>query len=570
MSNLEMSGDDLSSHQNLLNKDDKFSINKIITSIHRRKEEEETADLAKKLPLPYLNLVNYQPEPKVVGIIPKDLAISGRVFSFKKEGQNIYLAVSDLTNPQTLKALELLKEQDSHKFIPVLVSKSSMDYLLAIYDVFSPQERVQGDIKITAETQTSSVKAIKDWQTSKTGLSDIPVTQLFEMILASATSYQATDIHIEPEKTAIHLRFRIDNMLQDIVELPSPSLNGIINRIKLLADLKLNIKESSQDGRFSIQASDTGYDIRVSILPTSYGESVVMRLLPQKGKFISLKELGLTGKNAEIVERIIKQPNGLILNTGPTGSGKTTTLYAILNEINSPDKKIITIEDPIEYKLEGISQSQVNIDEDYTFANGLKAILRQDPDVILVGEIRDKETANIAINASLTGHLVLSTLHTNDAAGAIPRLADLGLKPEYFIESILAVIAQRLVRKICIKCAENYTPSEEKLKIISKEIDALPSTISKPTIPAQLKRYNPEKSKGCPVCNGLGYKGVLGIFEILQVNEAITKAVLAGTTIGDIKKLAIENGMITLKQDGLLKVFESITTIEEINRVTGS
>lgn len=569
MSPLKMSTDDLSNHQNILNKDNKLSISKIITSIHRRKEEEETAALAEKFSLPHLNLVNYQPEPKVVGIVPKDLAITGRVFSFKKEGHSIYLALSDLTNPQTLKALELLKDQKDRNFIPVLVSKSSMDYLLAIYDVFSPQERIQGDIQITSDTQTTSVKAIKNWQAYQVEHSDMPITQLFEIILASATSYQATDVHIEPTKDRVHLRFRIDGMLQDMIDLPLPKLSGIINRIKLLSKLKLNIRESSQDGRFSIKASDTNYDIRVSILPTNYGESAVLRLLPQKGKFISLEKLGLTGTNAPVIDQIIKQPNGLILNTGPTGSGKTTTLYAILDKINSPDKKIITIEDPIEYKLVGITQSQVNPEEDYTFANGLKAILRQDPDVILVGEIRDKETANIAINASLTGHLVLSTLHTNDAAGAIPRLADLGLKPEYFIEAILAVIAQRLVRRICSECAEIYTPSSAELKEITTEIDGLPTNITKPVIPAQLKRYNPEKSRTCPVCNGLGYKGMLGIFEILRVNEAIIKAVLGGATIGDIKKLAIENGMITLKQDGISKVLAGITTMEEINRVTG-
>ena len=567
-SQLNMPDDELKRHQLKLQNENILPTDKVVKDIRRRKEEEETQELAKKFSLPYLNLSNYQPEAGIVNIIPKELVEQNKIFAFKKEGMNVYLAVSDLHSIKTVDALETLQAQDEYTFIPVLVSESSMKYLTSIYDTFAPKIRVEDKIEISEKEQKTAEQTIKKWRTSSKLIKDVPTSQLFEIILASATQMDASDIHIEPTKDSTHLRFRIDGVLQDVVDLPIASLKSLISRIKILSDLKLNITESSQDGRFSFKAGTISYDTRVSILPTAYGESAVLRLLPQEGKFISLDQLGLVGQNAKIINSIIKQPNGLILNTGPTGSGKTTTLYAILDKINTPGKKIITIEDPIEYRLEGITQSQVSSDQEYTFATGLRSILRQDPDVVLIGEIRDQETADIAINASLTGHLVLSTLHTNDAAGAIPRLADLGSKPEYFIEAILAIIAQRLLRKVCPKCAEEYTPNEKTLSLINKELDKLPSNISKPVIPNTLKRVNPEKSLKCTVCNGTGYKGRIGIFEILQPNEEIIKAVLAGTTVGEIKKLAIANGMTTLKQDGILKALEGATTLEELDRVT--
>lgn len=562
--------DDLQKHQTTLNSDKSLMADKIIRDINRRQEEKETKKLAEKLSLPYLNLMNYQPESGVVNIIPKELVVSGNVFAFKKEGHNVYLAISDPQSPQTLDALTKIQTQTEYNFIPVLVSNSTMRYLVSIYDIFSPHERAaKEEIDLNAAYQKESQELLQNWETSATKIGQLSTTELFSRILASATYTEASDIHIEPTKAVVHLRFRLDGMLQDIGNLPIAFLSSLISRIKLLSELKLNITDSAQDGRFSLHAGNTAYDIRVSILPTAYGESAVLRLLPQEGKFIGLDELGLIGRNAEIVEYIIKQPNGLILNTGPTGSGKTTTLYAVLNKINSPDKKIITLEDPVEYHLAGITQSQVNPEENYTFATGLRAILRQDPDVILVGEIRDPETASMAINASLTGHLVLSTLHTNDAAGAIPRLADLGLKPEYFIEAILAIIAQRLVRKLCPKCNEDYTPDEATLTEIKKEIDTLPTQIAKPNLPATFKRPKLQKNSACDLCHGTGYKGRIGIFEILQPNAEIIKAVLAGITIGEIKELAMAHGMTTLKQDGILKVLSGITTFDEVIRVAG-
>lgn len=503
-----------------------------------------------------------------MGLIPKKITETGKVFSFKKEGNDVYIAISEVKNPDTINVLKQLKDNDNYNYIPVVVSPSSMVYLLSIYDTFAPAERAGNDIELSQKMQDEAIKKMRNWKEWTAKLKKTSTSKLFETILSGATYSEASDIHIEPSKTSVYIRFRVDGILQDVVDLDITTLKKLISRIKFLSDLKLNITKSAQDGRFSIKTNKINYDIRVSILPTAWGESAVLRLLPQEGKIIDLAKLGLVGNNLKIVESIIKQPNGLILNTGPTGSGKTTTLYSILDKINTPTNKVITIEDPIEYSIPNITQSQVEPEKGYTFANGLRSILRQDPDVILVGEIRDEETASIAVNASLTGHLVLSTLHTNDAAGAIPRLVDLGLKPQHFIESILAIIAQRLIRRICLDCIQTYTPDEATINKIKKELDTLPSTIKKPVFPKTLKRPDLTKIDDCPKCNGTGYKGRVGIFEILQTNPEIIKAAIAGSTVGEIKKLAIKNGMVTLKQDGYLKVLKGITTLEEIERVT--
>ncbi len=566
--NLGLSENELKKHKLNLKNKSVLPTDKLIKDINRRKEEEQTEKLATKISLPYLNLTNYQPDANVVDIIPKKITLEGKIFSFKKVGHDVYVAISEIKNPATIKALEYLKDKDNYNYIPVVVSASSMDYLLSIYDIFAPAKREYKDMELSQAMQKAASNQMDNWKKWATKLKKISTSELFETILSGATYAEASDIHIEPSETSVHIRFRIDGILQDVVDLDITILKKLISRIKFLSELKLNITSSAQDGRFSIKTNKIKYDIRVSILPTVWGESAVLRLLPQEGNIIDLNKLGLVGNNLKIIESVITQPNGLILNTGPTGSGKTTTLYSILDKINTPTNKVITIEDPIEYRIENITQSQVEPDEGYTFSNGLRSILRQDPDVVLVGEIRDKETAKIAINASLTGHLVLSTLHTNDAAGAIPRLVDLGLEPQHFIESILAIIAQRLVRRICQNCIQEYAPDKTTMAMIKKELDALPANIKAPIFPKTLKRPDLTKVADCSKCNGTGYKGRIGIFEILQTNPDIIKAALDSATVGEIKKLAIKNGMVTLKQDGLLKVLQGLTTLEEINRVT--
>ncbi len=534
--------------------EERSAMEKIVGNIKRQREEELTKDQAGKLKLAYRDLVGFQPNPAVVGIVPKELANTGEVFAFDKEEHFILLALTDPTNIHTQDALKKLSALDKYSFKPVLVSKSSIDYLLSVYDTFAPTEVKQDNLEISSKTQ-AAFDQIKDFKLFQDELAKASTSDVLEIIFAGATGLEASDIHIEPGKEHVRLRYRLDGVLQDVAELPSPLLMPMINRIKMMASLKLNIKESSQDGRFSIKAGDTDYDIRVSILPTQYGESAVMRLLPQKGKFVALNELGLSPADKAMLDEVIHEPNGLILNTGPTGSGKTTTLYSILNTINSPTTKIITIEDPIEYKLKGVTQTQVNPEEHYDFANALRSLMRQDPDVILVGEIRDTDTANIAVDASLTGHLVLSTLHTNDATGAIPRLTELGAKPNLFADALRLIIAQRLMRKVCTKCREAYKPSGE-------EISKIRSTLPGAEVPTELYR-----AKGCDACNGTGYKGRVGIFELLKITPEIKDKIAANLSAHEIRELAIQQNMTTLAQDGMQKVLDGITTLEELDRV---
>lgn len=530
------------------------AISRIVENIQRRKEEELAQKKAHELNLTYQDLTGFQPNPTVVGIIPKELTISAKIFAFDKSGNKILLALSEPDNPQTLAALKELEQMKEYTFVPVLVSNSSMRYITSLYDIFAPKVKHGQDIKVSKEEQ-HQFGTIKSFSSFKDQIAKSSISNVLEIIFAGATGLDASDIHIEPTKDSVRLRYRLDGVLQDVADLPLSLLEPTINRIKMMAGLKLNIKEAAQDGRFSIKAGDTSYDIRTSILPTQYGESAVMRLLPQEGRFVSLDELGLSPEDKKIVSEVILEPNGLILNTGPTGSGKTTTLYAILNTINSPTTKIITVEDPVEYRLKGVTQTQVNPEAGYDFANALRSIVRQDPDIILVGEIRDNDTANIAVDASLTGHLVLSTLHTNDAAGAIPRLAELGAKPNLFADALRLIIAQRLVRKACPKCRQAYHPSEE-------EIAKIKSVLPNAQIPSEL--YH---AKGCDACNGTGYKGRIGIFEVLRITSEIKDKIAGNLSAQEIRELAIKQNMTTLVQDGMQKVLEGTTTLEELDRV---
>ncbi len=537
------------------NSEDNAPMEQFVTNLQRKKEEEYTQKKASELNLTYQNMVGFQPNPSAVSIVPKDLAHSANIFAYEKDGIKISLALSNPEDPMTIDALKKLSALDEFEFKPVLVSPSSMKYLLGVYDTFSPTQTKVDDINIDTKLQEKFSK-LTNLEELQTALTTASTSELTETIFAGAIGLSASDIHIEPTKEGVRIRFRLDGVLHDITNLPLDRLDALTNRIKMLAQLKLNLTETAQDGRFSIHTPKGTYDIRVSILPTQYGESAVLRLLPQEGSFINLDEIGFSPEVKQWVDSAIHEPNGLILNTGPTGSGKTTTLYAILNTINKPDSKIITVEDPVEYRLQGITQTQVNAEEDYTFANALRSIVRQDPDIILVGEIRDKETANIAVDAALTGHLVLSTLHTNDAAGAIPRLVELGAQPKLFSDALRLVIAQRLVRRLCPKCKEAYSPEGvdlEKIKSISPS--ALPKTIYRP--------------KGCDACNGTGYHGRIGIFEVLRITPEIKEKINGGGSATELAQLAISQGMITLAQDGLARVLEGTTSLDELLRVVG-
>ena len=395
-------------------------------------------------------------------------------------------------------------------------------------------------------------------------------SELLNMIMAGAIAIGASDIHIEPTEEKAKMRIRIDGVLQDVIEFDKKTYESLISRIRLISGVKLNVENKPQDGRFSIlypgeEEKEHSIEIRMSILPSEYGGAIVMRVLDPRN-LITIDKLGLRDGLLKIFKREIKKPNGMIIVTGPTGSGKTTSLYAFLKHIRNPGIKIITIEDPIEYHLDGISQTEVAPDDGYTFANGLRAIVRQDPDAILVGEIRDLETASIGLQAALTGHTVFSTLHTNDAAGAIPRLQALGEKPVNIAPAVNVIIAQRLVRKLCDRCKEEVTLEEMDLyETVQKELDNLDQD-KKPEHTKETKIF---KAKGCKNCNFTGYSGRLGIFEALVVSEEIENLIFSNPSTSEIRNKAIEEGMLTLKQDGVIKFLKGDTSEEEIDRVIG-
>jgi type IV pilus assembly protein PilB len=385
------------------------------------------------------------------------------------------------------------------------------------------------------------------------------------MIVASALKAEASDIHIEAEENMVVVRFRLDGILHNIAQLPKEMQKQLISRIKLLSGLKINIFDKPQDGRFTIFLTNDKVDVRVSTIPTGFGESIVMRLLRSAAVGLEFEDLGLRGKAYEELKRQINRPNGMIVTTGPTGSGKTTTLYAILKKLAKPEVKIITLEDPIEYRLPGINQSQIDVSKGYTFPAGLRSILRQDPDVIMVGEIRDLETAETSIQAALTGHLVISTIHTNDASGAIPRFLSMGVKPFLLSPALNAIIGQRLVRRICPACKEETTLPPELLERVKKILSELPEEEKKGIDFKNLKFYH---GKGCDKCNMIGYKGRIGIYEIMLMNKEIEELILSGEVSEyKMKEVAVKNGMVTMVQDGLLKALEGITTVEEVFRV---
>jgi type IV pilus assembly protein PilB len=420
-------------------------------------------------------------------------------------------------------------------------------------------EKITGVVKLPLKKEIKNIPLLK--KALETTLSKT-TTEIVETIIGSSINLDVSDIHFEPGEEKVKLRVRIDGVLQEVIEMEKKIYQGILSRIKLLSQIKLNITDRAQDGRFTAFLEKLPIEIRVSTIPTEYGESIVMRLLNPK-KLIDLEQLGLRSDLLEIFREEIKKTTGMIIVTGPTGSGKTTTLFAFLKKIVKPGIKIITIEDPIEYRLEGITQTQVEPAKGYNFANGLRAIVRQDPDVILVGEIRDGETANIAIQAALTGHLVLSTLHTNDAAGTIARLVNLGAKPYDIGPALNMIVAQRLVRKVC-KCKKEREASKEELEKFKKFLENLPPEIKIPKIEKGLKISQPA---GCEDCNFTGFKGRCGIYEIILFDDEMEKFILKEQSIAALREKAKEKGMVTMYQDGLIKVLEGITSIEEVERV---
>src|SRR3989344_2351126 len=417
--------------------------------------------------------------------------------------------------------------------------------------------------KIIEETDTQ-VKDIAGFKKKIEEYIVTNITELLDAILYGAIVLDASDIHIEPQEEEARVRIRLDGILQDVVFFNHSTYHHLVSRLKLLSKLKLNITDKPQDGRFTIEVKETLIEVRTSSLPAEYGESIVMRILNPKS-LIALDDLGLRKDLYKIFEKEITKPNGMIIVTGPTGSGKTTTLYAFLKKIQNPEIKIITIEDPIEYHLKGVSQTQVVPEKGYTFADGLRSIVRQDPDVILVGEIRDLETAKIGLQAALTGHLVLSTLHTNDAAGTIPRLVDLGADSSSIAPALKMAVAQRLVRKACKECSTLKKPSKKELAEFKKGFKNMPPSVKTPTL--EKIKIATIKEGGCEHCNFTGYKGRKGLYETFLVDAQMEQFILTNPPVSAVKDMAIKKGMVTMWQAGLLDIAEGVTTFEELKRV---
>jgi len=509
--------------------------------------------IGEKLNIPFLPSIKDEDVDSVyISKVPLNYLKNNFIFPLKRENGSLFVATADPFDTQILDNISLYLEEEEAK--PVICPKAEITDAINRYYHHESADAEQM-IKDMDEDIFDTITSLSEEPKDLLDISDdAPIIKLVNVILFQAVKKRASDIHIEPFEKELRVRYRIDGILYDTINPPVRYLSAVISRIKIMANLDIAEKRLPHDGRIKIKIADRLIDIRVSIIPTAFGERVVMRLLDKSSILLGLEDVGLFPDDLKTIHAMIKKTNGIILVTGPTGSGKTTTLYAALTKVNTTDKNIITIEDPIEYQLFGIGQIQVNTKIELTFARGLRSILRQDPDIIMVGEIRDVETAEIAIHASLTGHLVFSTLHTNDAAGAVTRLLDMGVEPFLVSSTLSAVIAQRLVRVICNDCKESYVPDDESLSEIGIGRD-------------QLKDGVFYRGRGCPSCVNTGYRGRIGIFEILKMDEVTKKLVLEKYDSNAIKKEAVKNGMLILKHDGARKVIEGLTTIEEVLRV---
>lgn len=516
------------------------------------------------LGIPFVNLKGQKLDFNVLSLIPEAIARRHNVIAFKKGDDFLEVAMLDTDD---LGAIDFIKKKVSLKILPRLTDSESIKSALAQYQKSLKAEF--GDI-IEKEAETMSMPSEEEDGDLKRLAEDLPVVRIVEALLRHAILQNASDIHIEPMENSVLVRYRIDGILHDTMTLPKHAASGIIARIKVLANLKLDEKRLPQDGRFKIIESGQPVSFRVSVLPIYFGEKAVLRLLREDTSGFTLEGLGFHGEGLERVYRATKQKTGLILATGPTGSGKTTTLYTILGILNTPDVNISTIEDPIEYQIPRINQTQVKPEIGFTFANGLRALVRQDPDIVMVGEIRDSETVSLAINAALTGHLVLSTVHTNSAAGAIPRLIDMGAEPFLLVSTLRVILGQRLVRRLC-KEKEKYTLTKDELLRLSEHVDMdkVLDLLRTEKIVGSRDSWNQipfYKPKPTPTCED-GYEGRLGIHEALHVSPAIERLIVAKASTTDIEAQARSEGMMTMLEDGIFKAAQGTTTIEEVFRV---
>lgn len=541
-----------------------------LEELHDLEEEGLAEMLSKKYGLPYIDLSVSPVNIDSLRIVKEAEARVAEVAPFNLINKRLDMAIISPNNPKTLEVIEKIKER-GYLVKPFMASHQSLRKVWDRYkDLSYTMETKGGALDIANEEIQELTKDVKTAKDIKTSIEHViaqkksyRITRILEIILAGAISLGASDVHIEPEDKLVRLRYRLDGVLNDILEMEHPIYMLLLSRIKLISNLKLNIKNKAQDGRFSIKINDTEIEIRTSLLPGGYGESVVMRILNPDAISVSLEDLGINKKLFNLLLHELKKPNGMILNTGPTGSGKTTTLYAFLKHVHDPGIKIITIENPIEYHLKGIVQTQTEEEKGYTFLEGLRSALRQDPDIIMVGEIRDEETAEIAVNSALTGHLVFSTLHTNNAAGTFPRLIDLGVNPKVITSAINIAMAQRLVRKLCDNCKKRSTILEGDIKIIKNVINSVKDKSEIENIDIQ----NVCEPVGCEICNYTGFKGRTGIFEAILTDEKIESVVKENPSEREVTKASEEQGILNMKQDGVIKVLRGVTSLSELKRV---
>lgn len=513
------------------------------------------------LNVPYKKLSEVAVSPEALAVLPESVAKRYKTLPFLVDKANNTLSVA-MVNPLDLNAIDFVEKKTGMRVIPHLVTESDM--AMAFSEQYA--RTLSGEVtQALADSQDTTKRTIDVTQLGQV-IREAPIAKIVETLLTFALRSRASDIHIEPQETRTRVRYRIDGILQEKLVLPVRVHDAVVSRIKILALLKIDERRLPQDGRFNFTANNEEVDLRVSTLPTVHGEKIVMRLLKKTSVVPTLQELGLRGRALKNFQEAITVPHGIILITGPTGSGKTTTLYAILSKINTPKVNIVTLEDPVEYEMPGVNQVQINAKAGLTFASGLRSFLRQDPNVIMVGEIRDSETADLAIQASLTGHLVFSTLHTNSSAGALPRLEDMEAEPFLLASSMTAVAAQRVVRKICEHCREEYAPEPKVMEDIKAVLGSLYDghVRQKNTVDSKITLF---RGRGCNECGSTGYSGRLGIFEVMIISESISKLILERAPASTIEKQALSEGMILMKQDGYLKTLEGLTTLEEVLRV---
>lgn len=503
--------------------------------------------------IPFVDLTTTPVSPEALSILPQEVADKFKVFPISVDPTNKEIVIA-MADPLNLTAIEFIEQKTALRARPYAAIPTQVEEFIAARYTTTLSREVTEALK-----EVSPKDSVKTFDVTRVGfIKEEKVAEIVRHILEFAIKSRASDVHIEPQESSTRVRYRIDGILQEKLTIPKALHDALISRIKILCGMKIDEKRVPQDGRFNFRSSREDVDLRVSSMPTSSGEKIVMRLLQKSGGVPDLPELGLRGLALKTLQEMVLKPHGIVIICGPTGSGKTTTLYSLISKLNTAKDNIMTLEDPIEYKIPGVNQVQINPAAGLTFANGLRAFLRQDPNIILVGEIRDKETMDLAIHASLTGHLVFSTLHTNDAAGAAARLLDMGAEPYLLASSITAIVAQRVVRKIHDKCKVGYEPETR----ILEEVKANLGPLWKPQ--PQTKFY---KGQGDPDCGDSGYYGRVGIFEVMPVTEKMGRLILERSPVSEIRKAAVSEGMITIKQDGYLKVVDGITTVEEVLRV---